>query len=255
MSGGGARLSISVFNRELERGWQRMNSDNGQSNIGHWKSDSLTAVIFDLDGVIVDSEPVHERAFRDVFAAIGHAATHGVHFPDYYGKSDVTVWKDFVARHRPPEPLDELVEQKQRRFLEILRESKPVFDALPALVASLAGRFKLAVASGSPHVVIDAVLGMEDLRRRFGAVVSADDVARGKPAPDVFLEAARRLGVAAAACCVIEDSVAGVQGARAAGMQVIGITTSFPREALAAAGAHHVVSRHADAGALLAPGE
>ena len=213
----------------------------------------FSAIIFDMDGVIVDSEPVHERAFRDIFAELGHGTTHGVHFPDYYGKSDVTLWRDFVARHRPPRPLDELVAWKQRRFLEILGESEPIFDTLPGLVVGLAARFKLAVASGSPHVVIDAVLGLEDLRRHFGAVVSVQDVARGKPAPDVFLEAARRLGVAPASCCVIEDSIAGVQGARAAGMGVIGITTSFPRPTLLEAGAHHVVANHAEIAALLLP--
>ena len=97
------------------------------------------------------------------------------------------------------------------------------------------------------------MLGLEDLRRHFGAVVSVQDVANGKPAPDVFLEATRRLGVAAASCCVIEDSVAGVQGARAAGMGVIGITTSFPRPTLLEAGAHHVVANHAEIVALLLP--
>jgi HAD superfamily hydrolase (TIGR01509 family) len=227
-----------------------MTSDNWKLEIENWRFPP--AVIFDLDGVIVDSEPVHERAFREVFAELGFGATHGIRFADYYGKSDVTLWRDFVAKHSPQQALDELVARKQQRFLGLLRETMPVFDAVPALVATLAQRCKLAIASGSPHGVIEAALALDGLRRHFNAVVSASDVPHGKPAPDVFLEAARRLGVPAGSCCVVEDSVAGVQAARAAGMGVIAITTSFAEVALREAGAHRVVARHAELAAILA---
>jgi beta-phosphoglucomutase-like phosphatase (HAD superfamily) len=88
------------------------------------------------------------------------------------------------------------------------------------------------LASGSNHEVIAAVLGMQDLRRHFEKVVSAQDVAKGKPAPDIFLHTASQLGVNPADCVVIEDSAAGVAAARAAGMRVIGITNTLPAEKL-----------------------
>ncbi|MBN8249068.1 MAG: HAD family phosphatase [Verrucomicrobia bacterium] len=198
-----------------------------------------TAVIFDMDGVIVDSEPLHERAFLDTFTQLGLADRHGIHFPEYYGRSDQTVWRDFIARHQPSQPLAELTRLKQTRFLELLRTEQPLFPAIPALVTSLAARGPIALASGSDHTVISAVLDLSGLRRHFGAVVSADDVPRGKPAPDIFLHAADRLGVPPAACVVIEDSVAGVAAGRAAGMQVIGITNSVSGDQLGEA--HAVV--------------
>src|SRR6185295_5576236 len=196
---------------------------------------SFSAIIFDMDGVIVDSEPYHERAFRDVFAEMGYGETHGFHFPDYYGHSDEALWRDFVAKHKPPQPFAELVAWKQRHFLDILKKDEPIFEGLPDLVEKLAARYRLAVASGSSHPVIDSVLAMKGLRRYFPVVVSVQDVSRGKPAPDVFLRAAELLGVKPVECCVIEDSVAGVQGALAAGMEVIGITNSFSAEKLARA--------------------
>lgn len=192
----------------------------------------LRAVIFDLDGVIVDSEPLHERAFREVFDALGYGQSHGVDFPAYYGKSDRALWLDFIARHRPAQSLEELVALKQARFLKALREQRPVFAGLAALVEKLSARYALAVASGSSHDTIDAALALDGLGRFFPVRVSALDVSHGKPAPDVFLRAAELLEVPPRACCVIEDSEAGVAGALAAGMPVIAITNSLPAERL-----------------------
>ena len=111
------------------------------------------AVIFDLDGVIVDSEPRHERAFLEVFRELGYGDTHGMNFPEYYGRSDMTLWVDFVAKHQPPHSLDDLNLRKQRRFLEIIRRDEPIFAGLPGLVEKLAARCSLAVASGFPRRV------------------------------------------------------------------------------------------------------
>lgn len=190
------------------------------------------AVIFDMDGVIVDSEPRHERAFRDVLDAIGYAENHGIHFPDYYGKSDQLVWRDFIERHDPPHTHDELMQRREKRFVEIVVEDEPIFDGIPELVSSLAGRLKLGIASGSRHTIISAVLDMEDLRRHFPVVVSSEDVPHGKPRPDIFLRAADLLEAEPTRCVVIEDSVAGVDAGLAAGMDVIAITNSFERDQL-----------------------
>ena len=199
----------------------------------------FSAVIFDMDGVIIDSEPRHERAFLDVFAQMGYGRTHGIHFEQYLGRSDRAVWLDFIAKHNPKWTLDELTAWKQNHLIEIIRREQPIFDGLPELVAKLAAHYRLAVASGSVHLVIDEVLAMKSLRQFFPVVVSTQDVAHGKPAPDVFLRAAELLGVAPAACCVIEDSAAGVSAARAAGMTAIAITNTLPAEKLTHA--HHVV--------------
>jgi HAD superfamily hydrolase (TIGR01509 family) len=186
------------------------------------------AVIFDMDGVIVDSEPLHERAFRRVFDEIGYGSTHGIDFESYFGKSDIVLWKDFMARHQPAQSLPELVERKEAKFVDLLNQEEPIFDGLPALLEKLASCYRLALASGSRHPTIQAVLGLRELRRFFPIVVSSEDVPHGKPAPDIFLRTAQLLGVTPESCCVIEDSEAGVEAGLAAGMTVIAITNSLP---------------------------
>jgi HAD superfamily hydrolase (TIGR01509 family) len=193
------------------------------------------AIIFDMDGVIVDSEPRHETAYREMFAELGYGENHGVNFDDWIGRTDKALLEDFIARHKPVHTLQTLSDWKKDRFLEILRREEPIFEDLPQLVERLASRYRMAVASGSVHPVIDAVLALKNLRQHFEFTVSASDVAHGKPAPDIFLRAAEILGVAPEKCCVIEDSPPGVQAGRAAKMDVIAITNSVPREKLAGA--------------------
>ena len=190
------------------------------------------AVIFDMDGVIIDSEPRHERAFREIFHELGYGETHGIHFPEYYGRSDHALWVDFIARHQPSQSLGELTALKQNRFLELIRRETPIFPGVPPLVGQLSAVTPLAVASGSLHAVIDVVLGMEGLRPYFSHVVSVEDVGRPKPFPDVFIRAAERLGVPPSECVVIEDSAAGVRAGKQAGMRVIAITNTLPASAL-----------------------
>ncbi len=209
------------------------------------------AIIFDMDGVIADSEPWHERAFREIFHELGYGERHGMDFRAYIGRSDRALWLDFIEKHQPPHPLEELLAAKQNRLIQILRREQPIFPGLPELLEKLAPHYRLAVASGSNHPVIDEVLAMKQLRRFFSAVASTQDVGRSKPAPDVFLHAARLLDVSPECCCVIEDSAAGVTAARAAGMDVIAITHSLPREQLA--GATHVVDSYAEIERLLVP--
>ncbi len=209
------------------------------------------AVIFDMDGVIVDSEPRHERAFLEVVREIGYGDTHGVHWPDYIGRTDHELWVDFVARHNPPQPLAELMKMKRDRVLEILRREEPIFAGLRELVEKLAHVCKLGLASGSERPVVEAVLSLQDLRRYFSVTVTAGDVKRGKPAPDIFVRTAELLAVPPETCWVIEDSKPGVAAGRAAGMQVIAITNTHPAAELGAA--TRVVSSYAEIERLLLP--
>lgn len=209
------------------------------------------AVIFDMDGVIVDSEPLHKRAFDETIRDLGYEDLGGLRFEDYVGRSDSELWVDFVARHKPRQTLSELLALKRRRVLEAIRQTQPVFAGLPELVEKLAARFPLAVASGSEHPVINAVLALRGLRRFFNVIVSGADVPRGKPAPDIFLRAAELLRVPPRDCWVIEDSKPGVAAARAAGMKVIAIPNTHPPDELREA--THVVRTYADIERLLLP--
>jgi HAD superfamily hydrolase (TIGR01509 family) len=209
----------------------------------------IQAVIFDMDGVIVDSEGYHEQTFLAVMEEIGFGASHGIDFQRYVGRSDFELWQDFISLRRPAQTLEQLLEHKRRLFLDILRELEPIYDGVPGLVAKLRGRFALAVASGSERPIVNAVLDLRELAANFPVVVTGGEVERGKPAPDIFLHAAALLGVAPDRCCVIEDSKPGVAAARAAGMEVIAITNTHPAAELEHA--HHVVSSYAEIERLL----
>jgi len=207
------------------------------------------AVIFDMDGVIVNSEPHHERAFHEVLHELGYPNFGGLTFADYVGRSDHDLLVDFISRHQPRESLQELLARKRDRVLGMLREAQPIFSGLPELVEALARRHPLAVASGSEHLVIQTVLSLRRLQPFFSAIVSATDVKRGKPAPDIFLRTAELLGVPPETCVVIEDSKPGVKAALAAGMQVVAITNTHGADDLRQA--THVTDSYAEIGRLL----
>jgi HAD superfamily hydrolase (TIGR01509 family) len=193
------------------------------------------AVIFDMDGVIVDSESRHEQAFLDTVERIGYGQTHGINFQNYVGRSDRELWQEFLSRHQPGYSAEELLRMKSQRVIEILQRDQPLFEGLPELIEQLAARYRLALASGSDRIIVEAVLDLGGLRRYFPVTVSCNDVARGKPAPDIFLRAAGQLGVPPRDCWVIEDSKPGVAAGRAAGMTVVAITNTHPAEELAEA--------------------
>ncbi len=209
----------------------------------------VQAIIFDMDGVIVDSEPHHERAFLDVVREIGYGEKFDLRFADYVGRSDQELWADFVARHVPSQTVAELLAMKRRHVVEAIRREQPLFDGLPTLVERLSARYALGLASGSERPVVEEVLRLKHLGRFFSAVVSDCEVAHGKPAPDIFLRAAELLNVAAHACCVVEDSKPGVAAGLAAGMQVIAITNTHPPEELRHA--THVVRTYEEIEQLL----
>ncbi len=212
---------------------------------------NLQAVIFDMDGVIVDSEPCHEQALVDTVEKIGYGDRHGFRFKDYIGRSDEDFWTDFLSRHNPPQSKRDLISMKQRRVIEILARDQPLFQGLVELVEGLSTRYLLALASGSERKVVETVLGFCDLGRFFPVTVTDTEVRPGKPAPDIFLRAAHLLHVAPAACCVIEDSKPGIAAGIAAGMTVIAITNTHPAAELS--GAHHVVRTYEEIRQLLLP--
>lgn len=185
-----------------------------------------------MDGVIVDSEPRHERAFYDVVTDIGYGDRHGMRFADYIGRRDHELWIDFLAKHNPPHSLEELLEMKRRRVIEILRREQPLFDGLPQLVAKLAARVPLALASGSERPIVEEVLNLRGLRQHFRVTVSGSDITQGKPDPQIFLKTARLLGMAPEDCWVIEDSKPGIAAALAANMRVIAIANTHPEAEL-----------------------
>jgi HAD superfamily hydrolase (TIGR01509 family) len=198
---------------------------------------NIEAVVFDLDGVIVDSEHVWDAA-REALARERGGRWHEGAQQDMMGMSSVE-WSrymhDVIGLKDPPE---EISAEVARRLEATYREELPLIDGATEAVARLAERWPLAVASSSNRPIIDLVLVLSGLDRFFRATVSSEEVPRGKPAPDVYLEAARRLGADPERSAAVEDSRSGIFSARAAGMRVVAIPNMrFPpgEEALAAA--------------------
>ena len=197
----------------------------------------IEAVVFDLDGVIVDSEQVwddvRERYTRESGGTYTDSAAR-----DMMGMSSVE-WSRYMAeRLGVPGTPEEINAAIVERMLERYGEAPPVIPGAADAVRRCAERWPLAVASSSNPELIEVVLRAARLRDLFRAVVSAQEVARGKPAPDVYVEAARRLGVAPAACAAVEDSHNGIRSAKAAGMRVVALPNPhFPpdEDALASA--------------------
>ena len=208
------------------------------------KNRDYQAVIFDMDGVIVDSEPRHEKAFFEVLKAIGFEQPPALDWDHYVGRAEFEVWQDFISKHNLEHSLDQLLEMKRDRVLEIIRREEPIFAGLAELVRKLSQVCQLGLASGSDRPVVEAVLSLQDLRRYFSAVVTSSEIKRGKPDPEIFLRAAELLRVAPADCWVIEDSKPGVKAGLAAGMRVIAITNTHPARELT--GATRVVKDYAE---------
>jgi HAD superfamily hydrolase (TIGR01509 family) len=183
-----------------------------------------TAVVFDLDGTLVDSEPNYYEAARELLAAHG---APGFTWEDNAAYVGISTWETlglWKERYGIAAPRAELVDELDRRYLERARVSTPVFPEMRTFVELLAAEgVPMAVASGSSRAAIEVILAGTGLDVYPRVVVSAEEVARGKPAPDVFLEAARRLGAAPADCVVIEDAAPGAAAAHAAGMRCVAV--------------------------------
>ncbi|MGC9497327.1 HAD family hydrolase [Streptomyces sp. WG7] len=182
------------------------------------------SVIFDLDGTLVDSEPNYYEAGRQTLAEFGVPDFTWTDHEGYVGISTQETVADWKRRYGLRAPVEELLAVKNRHYLELARTSARAYPEMRKFVELLADEgVPLAVASGSSPEAIAAILSRTGLDAQLRTVVSADEVARGKPAPDVFLEAARRLGAAPADCVVLEDAVPGAAAAHAAGMRCIAI--------------------------------
>ncbi|MHB8659451.1 MAG: HAD family hydrolase [Solirubrobacteraceae bacterium] len=180
------------------------------------------AVVFDLDGVLMDSEQLWNQAKRELVAHAGGRwsdeasyAMMGMSSPEWSA-----YMHDELAVPLPAVEINRLV---LARMQQLYHEHVPLIPGASVAVHSLRDRWTLGLASSSNREIIDLALGESGLAAAFGATVSSEEVPRGKPAPDVYLEAARRVGVDPSQCVAVEDSSNGLRSAAAAGMTVIAI--------------------------------
>jgi len=198
----------------------------------------ISAIIFDFDGVLADTERLHFSAFADAFASRGWTLAETAYFGRYLGFDDRGVVQAYAADHGLT--LDDagaaaLVASKGRAFARLFHTSDVLYPDAAVCVGALAARFRLAIASGALRHEIAAILERGGLLDAFPVIIGADDVSDTKPSPVPYLEAAARLGVPPAECLAVEDSHVGLDAARAAGMRTVALPTTSPRRRLAGA--------------------
>jgi HAD superfamily hydrolase (TIGR01509 family) len=182
----------------------------------------IEAVVFDLDGVLLDSEHVWDE-IREQLARERGGRWHARAQRDMMGMSSPE-WSRYMHDEvGVPDPPEEISREVVRRLEALYRAELPAVPGARDAVDRLAERWPLGLASSSNREVIDLALELLGVAGRFGATVSSEEVARGKPAPDVYLETARRLGVNPARSAAVEDSHNGIRAGKAAGMRVIAI--------------------------------
>lgn len=185
------------------------------------------AVIFDMDGVIVHTNPYHSRAFREFFSVRNLAPTDEEFAEHMFGKSNSYILTHFLQRKIEGEELRLLEDEKESLFRQIYA---PHIDPIAGIVSFIGDLYKngvkLGVATSAPLANLELILSKIPLRDKMGSVLASEDVTRHKPDPEVYLTSARNLGVRPDQCVVFEDSFSGVSAGLNAGMKVVGVLTS-----------------------------
>ncbi|MFA6097993.1 MAG: HAD family phosphatase [Patescibacteria group bacterium] len=202
----------------------------------------IKAIIFDMNGVIIDDEPLHERAFREVLEPMGIKLDHRLYQKHILGRSDLAGFQYLMEGRRLPLTLDELYKQKMKLYWQFVKNGIPLVPDSLETIKRLSASYRLALTTGATRPEMDEVFKQFGLAHYFTVTVTTEEFAKSKPDPEPYLLTLKKLGLPAAECVVIEDAVAGVKSAKAAGLRCIAIANSLAPHALILA--DHVVSSH-----------
>ena len=199
-------------------------------------------IIFDWDGVIIDSASHHKASWENLAREENRVLPEG-HFERGFGMKNDRILKEVLSWTSDPVEIHRLSERKEELYRESLKEKgiDPLPGVTPFLQSLAQNQIPCAIASSTHRANIDLALGLLKLRDSFQDIVSAEDVKLGKPHPEVFLAAARKLNRKPSVCVVFEDALVGIEAAHAAQMKVIGVATTHPASELTRA--HRVVKR------------
>ncbi len=193
---------------------------------------SKKAIIWDMDGVIADTAPYHFKAWQHVFQKRGIRFTKA-DFQRNFGQRNDTIIKNVLGDGISQSEIDALAGDKEENFRQKVRQNiKPLPGAIKLIKSLKEHGFSQALASSAPVENIQLILGSLDIKDCFRAIVSGREVKEGKPSPQGFLLAAKKLGIVPGSCIVIEDAVAGVAAAKRAGMRCLAVTNTHPRTSL-----------------------
>ena len=189
----------------------------------------LEAVLWDLDGVIADTGIYHCRAWQEIFSQMGIEFTEE-HFAKHFGQRNDTIIRDTVNETISQEALDAIADKKEITYRRLVADN---IEALPGAIELLSSLqehgIKSAIASSAPPENVRIILKGLGIEKYFDAIACGREVTEGKPSPQIFLLAAEKLKAEPAGCIVIEDAVAGIAGAKRAGMKCIAVANSHPQ--------------------------
>ena len=186
-------------------------------------------VIFDMDGVLVDTGEFHKQSWRDIGLEVGFEMSDEF-FAQTFGMQNYLIVPILMGDDISAEEVQRISDMKESRYRQLSAGKLGLTEGAEELIVGLrASGFRLAVGSSTPRANLNAILEQIHIQDYFNALVAGEDVRHGKPAPDTFLAAAEKLNLPPGCCVVVEDAAAGVEAAVAGGMSVIGITTSLPR--------------------------
>jgi beta-phosphoglucomutase len=198
-------------------------------------TDSGMGVIFDLDGVLVDTGWAHKQAWYDLAEKEGFEISDEF-FRNTFGMQNDQIVPMLLGRELAREELNRLSEWKEQRYRELIADKLILAEGVKGLLDALKNKgFLLAIGSSAPRANLDLILERLHLHDNFDAYVTNEDISKGKPAPDTFLKAAEKLSLPPSHCIVVEDAVQGVEAGKAAGMPVVAVITTRSREDLAKA--------------------
>jgi beta-phosphoglucomutase len=197
----------------------------------------IEAIVFDFDGVLADSEPLHFRAYQEVLAPLGIHIGRDEYYARYLGYNDEDAFRAIAGDKglSLDSRLDAIVGDKGRAYERLLGSADVIYPGAAACVERLAAEYPLGIASGALRHEIETILRAAGLARHFRFIVASGDTPNSKPAPDPYARAAHLHGLAPSSCVAIEDSRWGIESAQSAGLRTIGITTSYAADDLAAA--------------------
>jgi beta-phosphoglucomutase len=195
-------------------------------------NDSRQGVIFDLDGVLIDSGWAHKQAWFDLAEKEGLRMSDEF-FYNTFGMQNVQIIPMLVGKDLPPDELENLSEWKEQRYRSLISGKLVLSPGAEDLLHELKENgFLLAIGSSAPKANLDIIFQRLKLDHYIDAAVTKEEVAKGKPDPETFLRAARKLSLAPRDCVVVEDAIPGIEAGRAAGMMVVALTTTRDREDL-----------------------
>jgi beta-phosphoglucomutase len=190
------------------------------------------AVLFDMDGVILDSEPLHVAAFQATLGRFGHELDMNGYEAHFAGKTDETGFNEYFDFINEDANIPAIMSEKAKKYLELAQDQLTPYPGIVQIIKELSEHVPLALVTGSLRSEVDVALKACGIEGQFSAIVTANDITKSKPNPEGYLKASELLGIEPKDCVVVEDSPSGINAAIAANIDCIAVTNTHSKEEL-----------------------